>query len=96
LRVPIAISTRPPLRRQTPPLESRLLPALALIAGSSSTPPAVGDGEGVAAEPYFTPSSRLLAPRSVVLISLSPPSPDLLIEVVIKFLNAPDMVFAAH
>jgi len=34
--------------------------------------------------------------KSVVLISLSPPSPDLLIEVVIKFLNEPDMVFAAH
>jgi hypothetical protein len=57
--------------------------------------------------PCFAPASRLLAPRcpqrkkiaaakSVVLFALSPPSTDLPIDAVIEFLNAPDMVVAAH
>ncbi|PWZ38009.1 hypothetical protein Zm00014a_028767 [Zea mays] len=76
-------------------------------ASSSSPPPAAGDGEGIVAVPYFTPASRLLAPRcpqrkklaaakSVVLFAPPPPSTDLPIEAVIEFLSAPDMVVAAH
>jgi hypothetical protein len=56
---------------------------------------------------FFAPASRLLAPRcpqrkklaagkSVVLFTPPLPSPDLPIETVIEFLNAPDIVFAAH
>jgi hypothetical protein len=39
---------------------------------------------------------KLAAAKSVVLFALPPPSPDLPIEEVIEFLNAPDMVVAAH
>ncbi|XP_066342931.1 uncharacterized protein [Miscanthus floridulus] len=72
-------------------------------ASPSSPSPGAGDGEGVAAVPYFAPASRLLAPRcpqrkklvaakSVVLFAPPPPSSDLPVE----FLSAPDMVVAAH
>jgi hypothetical protein len=37
-----------------------------------------------------------VAAKSVVLFTPPPSSPDLPIEAVIKFLNAPDMVVATH
>ncbi|CAD6336528.1 unnamed protein product [Miscanthus lutarioriparius] len=57
--------------------------------------------------PYFALTSKLHAPRCpqrkklaagklVVLFALPPPNPNLLIEVVIEFLNAPDMVAVSH
>jgi len=39
---------------------------------------------------------KLAVGKPVVLFALPPPSLDLLIEVVIEFLNAPDMVVASH
>ena len=56
---------------------------------------------------HFAPASRLLAPRCaqrkklrkakpVVLFAPLPPSPDLPVEAVIEFLNAPDMVVDTH
>jgi hypothetical protein len=39
---------------------------------------------------------NLAAAKSVVLFALPPPSPDLPIEAVIEFINAPNMVVAAH
>jgi hypothetical protein len=39
---------------------------------------------------------KLAAAKSVVIFAPPSPSPDLPIEVVIKFLNAPDMVVTAY
>jgi hypothetical protein len=58
---------------------------------SSSPPPAAGDREGVVDVPYFVLASAKL----VVLFATPTPSPDLPIEEVIKFLNAPNMMAAS-
>jgi len=39
---------------------------------------------------------KLAVGKPVVLFALPPPSLDLLIEVVIEFLNVPDMVVVVH
>jgi hypothetical protein len=94
------------------PLESRLPPAPILITGAGAGVLLVTSSyrwrrEGVAAVPYFTLASTLRVPpcpqqkklaatKPVVLFAPPPPSPDLPIEAVIEFLNAPDMVAASH
>ncbi|XP_003580584.1 uncharacterized protein LOC100825565 [Brachypodium distachyon] len=72
--------------------------------------PATAEGVGESGGPfvpYFGSASRLLSPRcpqrkkltaakGVKLFSPPPPSSDLPIEVLVDFLNASDMVVAAH
>ncbi|KAK3143670.1 hypothetical protein QOZ80_4AG0303390 [Eleusine coracana subsp. coracana] len=95
------------LRRQS---RAPRLPAPSSPEPEPTSPPpaAAGDGEGGMVVPYFVPASRLLTPqcpqrkkltaaKSAVLFSPPPlPSSDLPIEVVVEFLNQPDVVVAAH
>jgi hypothetical protein len=85
------------------------LPSSPELASASSSPPLPPTRyrEGIVFVPYFTLAWRLHAPwcpqrkklvaaKAVVLLAPAPPSLDLPIKAVIKFLNVPDMVAASH